>query len=137
MAVRRACAISWLLLAVVPGCYSQTPSARNSAATVANSAIALADDAQRLLAADPGLVLPTLLASESIERLPLFDNDRILRTALSLTPKNLWTAPTIGNIRTIAFGPDGRLIAAAGEDNAVHAFSVATGKEVWRVTEPD
>lgn len=35
-----------------------------------------------------------------------------------------------GEIRSVAFSPDGRIAAAAGDDNAVHLFHVATGDEV-------
>ena len=128
--------IAGFFIVVACGTSSGCTSSRNSASVIANSAIALDASARQRLTEDPDLELPTLLAVESMRRLPLFENDRDLRLALSLRLRHRWVAETGGKIRSVAYSPTGSFVASAGEDNAVRVFEAASGKEAWRIVEP-
>jgi WD40 repeat protein len=90
------------------------------------------------LAAQAGLVFrendtylerSALLAIESMSRVPLPENDTVLRQATSLLPRSTATFRFDYPINSVAFSPDGRRIVTAGA-SANAKGTVVTGKYV-------
>ncbi len=56
---------------------------------------------------------------------------------MELSTRSTWMEPILPgvDIRTVAFAPDGRTLAAAGDDRKVHLWHVATGEELLTFSE--
>jgi WD40 repeat protein len=110
---------------------------KRAAESNANLAVArgLAAEAN-LMRGDPTLLeLSTLLAIESIRRIPLFENDQALRECLAQLGSTFSPAPVMrlalkGPVRAVDFSPDGRLLAATSDDGTARVFESASGKEL-------
>ncbi|HLJ91141.1 MAG TPA: PQQ-binding-like beta-propeller repeat protein [Candidatus Angelobacter sp.] len=86
--------------------------------------------AQRLQTMDgPSLEVSTLLAIESLKSKALFDNDFALRQSLNLLPKPVSMLVHNRGVYSLAFSPDGALLATASDDGTARIFETTTGKE--------
>jgi WD40 repeat protein len=78
---------------------------------------------------DTYLERSALLGIESMSRLPLPENDSVLRQVLSLLPRPIAMFQFNYPIYSVAFSPDGRYVATAGVDSNPKG-TVVTGKYV-------
>jgi WD40 repeat protein len=97
------------------------------------SARQLAANAELLYSSTLDLQLPGLLATESMRRAPLVENDASLRKVLELLPRQVSRMEVSKPVRKVVFSPDGRWIATASEDNTARVWEAATGKELARL----
>ncbi|HEY6969913.1 MAG TPA: TIR domain-containing protein [Candidatus Angelobacter sp.] len=79
------------------------------------------------------LELSTLLAIESMHRVPLLDNDQALRQSLSLLLKPMANVNGADNVYAVAFSKDGRYLVAGSGDGLARVVEVPSGKEVSRI----
>jgi WD40 repeat protein len=104
---------------------------RNEAAATARQLVAKSQLLRtETLDAEP----PTLLAAESMQRLPLLDNDRELRLDTALLPRIVSSLKHGGAVNAMAFSPDGLWVATASADRSARVFEARSGKEVSRLT---
>jgi WD40 repeat protein len=73
-----------------------------------------------------------LLALESMQKTPLFENGQALRASLALLRKPLSIIKQDKSATLVAFSPNGRYLAAGGQDNTAHIFDTRNGKEIAR-----
>jgi WD40 repeat protein len=74
---------------------------------------------------------PLLLATESMERIALPENDRRIRDAMLLGSGPRWTANLGGDyVTSVVFSDDGRLAAVRDSPGMVYVLDVATGREL-------
>jgi len=75
-----------------------------------------------------------LLATESMLRLPSFENDRAVRESTRLLPRQTARLTHQGPVYAVAFSADGRQVATGSWDHTARVFDAASGKEVSRMT---
>lgn len=66
----------------------------------------------------------------------LIPSGGILLDAATLEIERIFGSPTLQWLRTLAFSPDGRLLAAAGDDQTVIVWELANGEEKCRIGNP-
>jgi WD40 repeat protein len=109
-------------------------SQRNEARAQSRIALArqLAAQSTSILARFPDqLDLALLLALESTDRFASAEGSDALRSALALQPRTVHSyaaiTPGRGRVRDLAFGPDGRTIAAGREDGTAEVLDIGSG----------
>jgi WD40 repeat protein len=122
-------ALVFLALALLAWLYKD----RAERSSTLASARQLAANAELLYSSTTDPPLSGLLATESMRRAPLVENDASLRKVLELLPRQVSRMEISEPVRKIVFSPDGRWIATADFDNTAHVWEAATGKEIARL----
>jgi WD40 repeat protein len=97
----------------------------------------LGAEASLVLKDNPGdIELSVLLAVESMNRSPLFENDAAIREGLRLFLKPV-ASEEIRTFRAVAFGPDSQFAAVTIGDKVVRIVELPGGKQLLRMDHPD
>ncbi len=94
----------------------------------------LAAESELLGSEGTNLEPAALLAAESMERLPMPENDRAIRVATRLLPHWLWSVKLGAPIATVAFSPNGRYVAAGNDYGAAYVLEALSPHKVSRLT---
>jgi WD40 repeat protein len=125
-----------LLLYVLPFAiaFIYVNSLRLAAKSEATTALArqLAAESSLLQKSGSNPELVTLLATESMERLPELANDEQIRDTTKLMTRQVWSADEGSAIYSVAYSPNGREVAIGTRDGAVRVLDASSGKNIWR-----